>query len=644
MRTAEPITDQIRRRLGEGQHLDERIDAGRLYVDRPLPFLCLYRRPPEHRDLLTERLLTTQASYLIGSGEPEVFEKVARLTRTLAEAGKERFGRFLILEIWASPERGEADEDEPYSLQAEFEIAFSDAAEARPPNRSAARQTAEALADALCEIHIHHYASRATLNPDAPPAPPGCEPILPRPVAGRRLPPDSGAVILGLEIAPIYRDEATGAVYPFVFDALRRGLATAIKKTAFAFAERHTTFAAPHFLALGRRSLEQAVAKVDEGLARIGESFEFLLQITPVNAEEAWMDFEESGFGKDPVFRYRPLPVDPELLKRRLFDLPIEEVDDPSLSWIFREKQEELDRKITMLRDRDTRQFFFGSMQLYGEVRSDLLQQAVAILDRLPRADEDVVSPENLEAEAFAEVAAGELRHYRQACDEFPETVQIRRDMPPGLMVASGHLLIGHQTKVPASRIEALLHHEIGTHMLTYYNGRVQPLRILYNGLAGYESLQEGIAVLTEYLAGGLTIPRLRVLAARVVAAQSLIDGASFTELFGLLRATYEFERHEAFSIALRTFRGGGMIKDVIYLRGLYELIRYLQDGGDFEALLAGKLSLHHLPVLHELRYREILRPGPLQPRYLLDEQALDRLDRVRAGLRLEDMIDGNDG
>jgi uncharacterized protein (TIGR02421 family) len=212
--------------------------------------------------------------------------------------------------------------------------------------------------------------------------------------------------------------------------------------------------------------------------------------------------------------------------------------------------------------------------------------------------------------------------------------------MPAGMIVSRGHLLIGHQTRVPAPRVNALLHHEVGTHMLTYYNGRAQPLHLLSNGLAGYEALQEGIAVLSEYLCGGLSIPRLRVLAARVVAANGIIEGCSFVDLFKLLQSEYDFTEREAYSVTLRTFRGGGLIKDVIYLRGLHELLEYLREGKDLSELFVGKIALHHLPLITELRDRGVLRDVPLRPRYLDDDRSKERLASMRGGRTVVDLIE----
>ena len=81
---------------------------------------------------------------------------------------------------------------------------------------------------------------------------------------------------------------------------------------------------------------------------------------------------------------------------------------------------------------------------------------------------------------------------------------QPKIDDVTGLMVSRGSLLVSSRMRIPVSRAEALIQHEVGTHVLTYYNGKAQPFRQLYSGLAGYESLQEGLAVLAEHLVGAL--------------------------------------------------------------------------------------------------------------------------------------------
>ena len=70
-----------------------------------------------------------------------------------------------------------------------------------------------------------------------------------------------------------------------------------------------------------------------------------------------------------------------------------------------------------------------------------------------------------LEAKEFAERAQAEVDYYRQLFPALTAKVQVRDDTV-GLMVARGNLLVGQQTKIPVSRVEALLQHEVGTHVL----------------------------------------------------------------------------------------------------------------------------------------------------------------------------------
>ena len=240
-----------------------------------------------------------------------------------------------------------------------------------------------------------------------------------------------------------------------------------------------------------------------------------------------------------PEFHYRPLPVDPAVLKRELYKIPIERVEDPALQRLFQEKQEELELKLTMLRDRDTPRFLYESLQLFGGVQDDLLRLAKDLLDQLS-SKAALKSSRKITADALREAREAEFDFYRQVCPEFKAKAQVTDDVS-GLIVSRGKLLINSDLSLPPSRVEALLAHEVGTHLLTYYNGRLQPFQQLYSGLAGYEELQEGLAVLSEYLVGGLSRGRMRQLAARVVAVRHLTDGASFVETFRTLDRDFGF-------------------------------------------------------------------------------------------------------
>ena len=122
------------------------------------------------------------------------------------------------------------------------------------------------------------------------------------------------------------------------------------------------------------------------------------------------------------------------------------------------------------------------------------------------------------------------IEMYRRQYSGFEATVELRDDLPAGLLVSGGRLLISRSTSMTRRRLNALLSHEIGVHLLTYFNGSAQGLRLFRTGLAGYEGVQEGLAVLAEYLVGGMTTERLRLIAARVVACAAMLEGASFQD------------------------------------------------------------------------------------------------------------------
>jgi uncharacterized protein (TIGR02421 family) len=135
-------------------------------------------------------------------------------------------------------------------------------------------------------------------------------------------------------------------------------------------------------------------------------------------------------------------------------------------------------------------------------------------------------------------------------------------------------------------------------HLVTTYNGQQQPLKIFSNGLPKNVETQEGLAVFSEYMSGALTLKRLKELAYRVLASDSLIKGYSFSDTFDLIHNQYKLNRDDAFAITLRAHRGGGFTKDRLYLSGLRKIYkRYLQEES-MEVLLSGKVSLdYELPI-----------------------------------------------
>ena len=595
-------------------------EGGRLHVDRALPFLVVYRRPVRRKDLDTDQLVKGEASHLAVSGSAKHREGLTRLVDGVVGALSESFGAVLLIELWAAPDDSEAG-DRPLR----FGIHRS--------KGGLLARTLDVLDQALGEIKIKGQHALVESIADSKVFPPGMRPLMTAQRAGAL-----NCHVLGIEVSPVYRDAATNEPFPLVRRALHRGISRSIQRAVFEFTRRQTSHRPPHYQALGRQSFVKSLWQVDRELAGISNTFDFILQVTPTNVDEAWNRFRRGQFEREPDFASRPLKLDPSLVKRELFKIPLERVEDPTLAQLLRDQQSEMDRKLTMLGDRGTPKFLYGSLQVYGGVPDALLDVAQDILDRVPPRSRDESMRSTIDATGFALRAQAELDYYRRQSPDVLSRVEIRDDVS-ALTVSRGNVLIPASAKIPLSRVDALIAHEIGTHVVTYVNGRAQHFRQLYVGLPGYEELQEGIAVVAEYLAGGLSRPRMRLLAARVVASRHMIEGATFVDVFRELDRTYDFAHRTAFGITTRVFRGGGLTKDVSYLRGFLGMLDYLRDGGDYASLLVGKFGPEHIPIIEELRWREVLVPSVLRPRYLDDPAGIERLAALRNSTKVLDLV-----
>ncbi|MER2998416.1 tyrosine/phenylalanine carboxypeptidase domain-containing protein, partial [Pontibacter populi] len=278
-----------------------------------------------------------------------------------------------------------------------------------------------------------------------------------------------------------------------------------------------------------------------------------------------------------------------------------------------------------------------SSMQLFGAVDDDLLKIAEQLLAALPHStrENDVAL---IPVPEFAALAEQEIAFLKSQYSGVDSGVDVS-DAIVGLIVSKGRLNVGTDAKIPRHRAQALIQHEVGTHILTYYNGKAQPLQQLYVGSPGYEELQEGLAVLSEWLVGGLDHDRMRTLAARVITVYHLTKGCSFSDNFWRLKENYSFDDETAWDITMRVHRGGGLTKDAVYLRGLVHLLNYLKEGNDLEPLLIGKIRQDYIPIVQELIYRNVLRPVPLKPRYLLDPAIKPKLEKLKEGISVFNLL-----
>lgn len=608
------LIERVIKRLQENKPIHVKLPCGGvLNIDNPVPFLLVYRIPPHGEDQFTLQLGKTEASYIILKDSGSDLARTGRqLIGSITGELADRFSAFMLLEVWVTDRE----------LEKDFTIHFS---------REGARNIAETLESELDAIRIGRSRLRAGIQEGDLPSPPYYKPLLTKKQAKQ-----AESILIGLEIKPIYINPETGKSYPLFLRELRKAFGNALRKTFFEFVRLQTSHSAAHFQMLGKTVIEDIVWDIDKELASYSDLFSLLFLVTPVNLDDAWKEFKKNEFRKAPVFHYRPMPIDPELIKRKLYNLPIEKISDPTIAFLFRDKRKEIDRMLNMLSEREKPDFMHSSLQLFGRVDEQLVEVAKALLVATPPPSEES-KKEYVGAKTFATMARSELAYLQEQFPGMKREVRIREDIE-GILVSKGVLWISNTFKVSKDRAPGLIQHEVGTHIVTHYNGKAQPFRLFYTGVPGYEQLQEGLAVLAEYLMDGLTNKRLRTLASRVIAVHQMVQGHSFVDTCSLLREKHRFSPESAFKTTMRAYRGGGLTKDAVYLKGFLNLLEYIRQGKDLEPLLIGKIQEDYLSIVEELVHRKLLKPIPIRPRYL-EKAFRGKIDELKKDITIFNMI-----
>lgn len=164
---------------------------------------------------------------------------------------------------------------------------------------------------------------------------------------------------------------------------------------------------------------------------------------------------------------------------------------------------------------------------------------------------------------------------------------------------------------IPAGRemskvaVEALIEHEIGIHLVRYYNGLQSQLLLLSVGLNGYLKGEEGLASYRQFSIDKGNLPGV-INYLGVVLASGLYRNQpwNFRQIFDFIKEylsflgfSEEYTKREAWLRALRTFRGsagklptGVFTRDLIYFEGYLEIKDlYTKQSSEIERLLVGK-------------------------------------------------------
>ena len=374
---------------------------------------------------------------------------------------------------------------------------------------------------------------------------------------------------------------------------------------------------------------DAAVTNADRTIVDIAKKIRLFYHMAPVNEASERARFLE-GRRRDgqPVFDYRPLEFATAEARRELEEVPVEAIEDKALRGLYEEKRWELDRLVGLLEERGNEHFLERSVELFGQPSAQMVREAQDLLVGTQWQEN-----RDLDAERVRGMLEEHLESYRRRYPAFDCEVVIDGAMSAKMYVHQNriHLKRGARFSFEAARCDTV--HEIDAHVLTYLNGRRQPLRLFEIGPRGTLAYQESLGVFTE-IANGVMFPgRMIALAARVVAVAAMVDDATFGDVFDQLTAEYGLDEEEAFLICVRVFRGGGFTKDWLYVAQLERIFRHWASGCDMEDLLLAKVTMDTLDDIRDLVAQGILRPAHLFPEYL------DRISNSRSNRSIQGLL-----
>lgn len=343
----------------------------------------------------------------------------------------------------------------------------------------------------------------------------------------------------------------------------------------------------------------QTLLDIDKNIDVLVKQIELLSYVNPINIEEEKERFFASKYLTDPVFKYPKINFDKFKLHRELFTQPLERIEDDEIRNLYEDIIYAYSGLIQCIETIGTgRKFYYDCLHCFGTPTENDVENAKFILHfEDENKDVSMFQPKyNAKSSEvfFKEFSTKYDFSYNIGFSDKISAIAMVLNNTKTLVLNTNHTYSDNE-------ISVLTNHEIGVHMVTTMNGLLHPLKIFSHGFPNNEETQEGLAVFSEYMSNNLTITRLKELAYRVIAVDSLAKGYPFSRTFRLLHNQYDLDRESAFYITLRAHRGGGFTKDYLYLSGLKKVYDYYHSGKDLSLLLTGKVTLEYADAIESL-------------------------------------------
>ena len=415
-------------------------------------------------------------------------------------------------------------------------------------------------------------------------------------------------LVLATEVKKVYSNELTGEDYPKIIRELQQKFKQAILNNAQFFSQENTNWKSKNISHLLDKKADPDIISIDSKLYKLLKSFELLAYVNPINTSSEQKRFIKNKYTLPPKFKYAPIKINPFELKQQLGSLRTQDISDISIRQMYESVINSYFDKIDLLSTLGTKKFLYNSLRYFGRPSNKDLTNAQYLLHLPPIPSEPKRVP-FLPINEVVDTFRNALGEYGIDCK-----IELSNRVISQVMVLNSKktILIRPDAHFTKKEVNALIEHEIGVHMVTTQNSTEQELKIFNLGLPVNTLTQEGLAILSEYLSGNITIKRLKKLALRVVVTDMMCNGAEFIECFNYLIHQHNVPTNDAYTIVTRIFRGGGFTKDYLYLSGFEKILKLWKSDTSLTPLLVGKTSVEFYGTINEMIERELI----LRPKY----------------------------
>jgi uncharacterized protein (TIGR02421 family) len=342
--------------------------------------------------------------------------------------------------------------------------------------------------------------------------------------------------------------------------------------------------------------------KIDNTLFALSKSLNLLKYVHATNYFRQKRYFLK-GKLKKPKFNYRKISYNTKRIERILKDL---QAPDTKLGKLFKKSIDILKVNNEIIKNIDKPgKIIKYSSQLYGKPAKSLIKKAKKLLEKnnYNKYERGIYSSKEVKRKILEQFKKIGLKDWN---------VRITRKSTASISSTYKNLRLYKNKLYSKKEYERIKVHEVHGHIFRAENGYLQPFKIFATGLPNYLSTEEGIAAYLEEKHKVESPESKRRFALRVLAVDSVYCGATFHECFHML-TRYEPDMNRCWHVTYRAFRGGGFLKDHVYLEGYYKIKNYLKRGGKLKSLYYGKIGLEHLKICKELQSEGLL----VSPKYL---------------------------